>query len=60
MAPTRRLYSRLASQFTEMGIRPLRPDGSGDRWYICMPICHATAGSVVMVCMLMPVTLCIG
>jgi len=40
MATTGRMYSRLADQFTRMGIRPLRPDGSGDRWYMCMPICH--------------------
>ncbi|OAP65138.1 hypothetical protein AYL99_01110 [Fonsecaea erecta] len=60
MATVGRYYARLASQFTEMGIHPLRSDGSGDRWYICMPMCHSTAGSAVIICMIMPTTLCIG
>ncbi|KAK3684637.1 hypothetical protein LTR37_020069 [Vermiconidia calcicola] len=60
MATTGRYYSRLAAQFTEMGIQPLRSDGPGDRWYICMPMCHSTAGSATLICLLMPTTLCIG
>ncbi|OAL29241.1 hypothetical protein AYO22_02135 [Fonsecaea multimorphosa] len=60
MATIGRYYARLASQFTEMGIQPLQADGSGDRWYICMPMCHSTAGSAVIICMIMPTTLCIG
>ena len=60
MATTGRYYARLAGQFTQMGIRPLRTDGSGDRWYICMPMCHSTAGSATLICLLMPTTLCIG
>lgn len=60
MATIGRYYSRLAAQFTQMGIKPLRKDGSGDRWYICMPMVHSTAGSAVLICMLMPTTLCIG
>ncbi|KIW88251.1 uncharacterized protein Z519_11362 [Cladophialophora bantiana CBS 173.52] len=61
MATTGRYYARLASQFTQMGIQPLQAAGGlGDRWYICMPMCHATAGSAVIICMLMPTTLCIG
>ena len=60
MATTGRYYSRLAAQFTQMGIRPLREDGSGDRWYICMPMVHSTAGSATLITILMPTTLCIG
>ncbi|OQU98678.1 AMP-binding enzyme domain-containing protein [Cladophialophora immunda] len=60
MATVGRYYARLASQFTQMGIHPLQADGSGDRWYICMPMCHSTAGSAVIICMIMPTTLCIG
>lgn len=60
MATTGRYYARLAGQFTQMGIQPLRTDGSGDRWYICMPMCHSTAGSATLICLLMPTTLCIG
>ncbi|TKA75845.1 hypothetical protein B0A55_04388 [Friedmanniomyces simplex] len=60
MATTGRVYSRLAGQFSQMSIRPLKSAGTGDRWYICMPICHATAGSATLICMLMPVTLSIG
>ncbi|KIW81634.1 hypothetical protein Z517_04660 [Fonsecaea pedrosoi CBS 271.37] len=60
MATIGRYYARLASQFTQMGIQPLREDGSGDRWYICIPMCHSTAGSAAIICMIMPTTLCIG
>lgn len=60
MATTGRYYSRVAAQFTEMGLRPLKRDGSGDRWYICMPMCHATGGSGALVCLIMPTTLLIG
>ena len=60
MATTGRYYSRLAAQFTQMGIQPLRTDGSGDRWYICMPMCHSTASSAALICLLMPTILCIG
>ncbi|KAJ9610752.1 hypothetical protein H2200_005529 [Cladophialophora chaetospira] len=60
MATVGRYYMRLGSQFTQMGIHPLQADGSGDRWYICMPMCHTTAGSAVVVCMIMPTTMCIG
>ena len=60
MARIGRYYSRVAAQFTEMGFRRLKQDGSGDRWYVCMPMCHATAGSGALVNLMVPTTLCIG
>jgi acyl-CoA synthetase (AMP-forming)/AMP-acid ligase II len=55
--PMSRTYQLVYGKFDEMG---LRPGPGGDRWYICMPMCHATAGSTVMACMIMGITLCIG
>ncbi|KAF2430365.1 acetyl-CoA synthetase-like protein [Tothia fuscella] len=33
---------------------------NGDRWYNCMPMYHGTGGVVVVTCMLVGITLCIG
>jgi acyl-CoA synthetase (AMP-forming)/AMP-acid ligase II len=55
--PISRTYQLVFGKFSEMG---LRPGPNGDRWYICMPMCHATAGSTVMACLIMGVTICIG
>lgn len=65
MATTGKYYARLASQFTQMGIRPLQPAKSNsavpsDRWYITIPMNHSTAGSAALICMLFPTTCCIG
>jgi acyl-CoA synthetase (AMP-forming)/AMP-acid ligase II len=55
--PIARTYQLAYGKFSEMG---LKSQPNGDRWYICMPICHATAGSTVMACLIMGVTICIG
>jgi acyl-CoA synthetase (AMP-forming)/AMP-acid ligase II len=55
--PIARTYQLVYGKFSDMG---LRPQPNGDRWYICMPICHATAGSTVMACLIMGITICIG
>ena len=52
-APVARVFAFVYGKFSRMGLNP------GDRWYVCMPLCHATAGSTVVVSLLLGVTLCI-
>jgi acyl-CoA synthetase (AMP-forming)/AMP-acid ligase II len=47
----------VGGKFHEMGIRP---QPNGDRWYIAMPICHATAGSTSLASIVRGATLCIA
>jgi acyl-CoA synthetase (AMP-forming)/AMP-acid ligase II len=54
--PISRTYSFVYGKFADLQVRG-GPDG--DRWYICMPVCHATAGSVAMSSLIMGVTLCL-
>jgi acyl-CoA synthetase (AMP-forming)/AMP-acid ligase II len=55
--PISRTFMLTYGKFDDMG---LRPGPNGDRWYMCIPMCHATAGSTVMACMIMGITICVG
>ncbi|KAF2102811.1 acetyl-CoA synthetase-like protein [Rhizodiscina lignyota] len=57
--PITRPYQITFGKFADLGVRKL-PAKNADRWYACVPLCHATAGSVSMGSLLMGVTLCIG
>lgn len=55
--PISRTYLLTFGKFSDMG---LRSGPGGDRWYVCMPLCHATAGSTVMASIVMGIAICIG
>lgn len=58
-APITRPYQLTYGKFSSLGVRTL-PAKNADRWYACVPLCHATAGSVAMGSILLGTTLCIG
>lgn len=55
-SPVMRPFGFAFGKFKEMG---LKPGPNGDRWFVCMPLCHATAGSTAITSLLLGVTLCI-
>lgn len=55
-SPVTRPFQFAFGKFSDMG---LKPGPNGDRWFVCMPICHATAGSTAIASLLLGVTLCI-
>jgi acyl-CoA synthetase (AMP-forming)/AMP-acid ligase II len=54
--PQSRMLLFAYGKYKEMGVKG---GSNGDRWFVCMPICHATAGSTAMVSLIMGITLCI-
>lgn len=54
--PQVRMFLFAYGKYKEMGIKG---GPCGDRWFVCMPICHATAGSTAIVSLIMGISLCI-